>query len=884
MTDQRVYFQLRGTDAEATGYPTENGFVVCEGAVARKEVVPSARTPSFLESRQQLIADGILEEFEGHYRFTRNHEFGAPSTAAAMVLGRTSNGWIDWKHSDGRTLSELRRVSRAAGTMMLSDAKREQIQAKYEELLREGKLYTEAQLQQYYRTFAERFAPSQLAGLDGEELLEYLHGSTHDSLAYWLEFKNDDEFPTKDFGSIAGGAALKFRVFRRRETGHWQAANEKGRAKDVDTAKAIEIARAHRDQLIRGAELLEQLPTDASDETYAQLQDDLDELAPDVSRLAWGHKYFSLLFSDRLDDYHSPDWQRFHILKMLQLPPQGNGRYISAGRFVSAAREAGIPMNQFTGVLNVVHGRLHRYWRVGTRGGDDGVSHWPMMKENSVIAVGWSKMKDLSWVESNQEKRAKLKNQLQQAYPNAAATTVGKDAQELIHFIAGMAEGDIVLASDGAKVLGIGEVTGGYQFSPEHGFPHQRGIEWLNTDEWQMPVPEGLRSTVRALNKKDENILEAETRIQATDLTINPIIAPPVEPRPRLLELLARIQSVLDRKSQVVLYGPPGTGKTYWAEKAANDFAAISWFGKLFEDLGDEQQKSIIGNGETQGCVRMCCFHPAYGYEDFLEGYRPETVNGHMSFELRDGIFKQLCEDATKVPDRKFFLIIDEINRGDIPRIFGELLTTLETDKRGKRIMLPVSRRILTVPKNVFVIGTMNTADRSISLLDAALRRRFGFVELMPDGKVLKDSKVKGIPLRAWFESLNARIRQHVGRDARNLQIGHSYLMQAGSPIKDIAVLKRAIRDDVIPLLEEYCYEDYATLASILGTVLVDVAEQRIRQDLFDDGKEDDLVQALLAPCPEIMTSTEAIATDESSLDNEADADEIDDGSEVDEQ
>jgi 5-methylcytosine-specific restriction protein B len=122
----------------------------------------------------------------------------------------------------------------------------------------------------------------------------------------------------------------------------------------------------------------------------------------------------------------------------------------------------------------------------------------------------------------------------------------------------------------------------------------------------------------------------------------------------------------------------------------------------------------------------------------------------------------------------------------------------------------------------------MNTADRSISLLDAALRRRFGFVELMPDGKVLKDAKVSGIPLRAWFESLNSRIRQHVGRDARNLQIGHSYLMQAGSPIKDIAVLKRAIRDDIIPLLEEYCYEDYPTLASILGTVLVNVSEQRI--------------------------------------------------------
>jgi 5-methylcytosine-specific restriction protein B len=131
------------------------------------------------------------------------------------------------------------------------------------------------------------------------------------------------------------------------------------------------------------------------------------------------------------------------------------------------------------------------------------------------------------------------------------------------------------------------------------------------------------------------------------------------------------------------------------------------------------------------------------------------------------------------------------INRGDIPRIFGELLTILEKDKRTNRIVLPVSQEIFTIPRNVFVIGTMNTADRSISLLDAALRRRFGFIEMMPDGTVLRDSVVAGIPLRAWFDALNTRIREHVGRDARNLQIGHSYLMQGGSPMTNDLGSKR---------------------------------------------------------------------------------------------
>ena len=321
---------------------------------------------------------------------------------------------------------------------------------------------------------------------------------------------------------------------------------------------------------------------------------------------------------------------------------------------------------------------------------------------------------------------------------------------------------------------------------------------------------------------------------------------------------------MLERKGQVILYGPPGTGKTFWAEHAANELAALSAFGRVFESLEDAERQEIVGNDDSGGLVRICCFHPAYGYEDFLEGYRPQTVNGQISFQLRDGVFKKLCKDATSSPERNFYLIVDEINRGDIPRIFGELLTTLEKDKRAKRIILPVSQELFTIPSNVFLIGTMNTADRSISLLDAALRRRFGFVEMMPDGSVLKDSSVGGIALRAWFEALNSKIREHVGRDARNLQIGHSYLMHSGSPLKDVASLKRAIRDDIIPLLEEYCYEDYAALGQILGEQIVDVAGQRIRHELFDDGQEDALIQGLLSPFSDISTSSEAISSEES--------------------
>lgn len=880
MTTNTDEYEIKGKDAEGKGVSTDKGFLVKAGSLARREIVPSAQS-TVPAVHQRLLSEGVLEQSGEQLRFVKDYLFDSPSGAAAAVLGRTANGWKEWKRADGQTLSKVKRVTREGHTPLLDEAKRQEIIQRHHELENEGKLRTNQQLDKEYTLFRERFGPSVLKGLDGESLLTFIHDhSNKDSLVYWLEFKNDEEFETRKFGSIAGGSALKFRIFRRKETGNWQAGGEQGnRPEDITVEQAISFARSHRDQLVKGCELLESFPTQATDEDYAELQDQMDEIAPDVSRLAWGHKYFSLIYPAKLDDFHSPIWQRFHLLKLLQMPPEGEGRYICAGRFVAAANEVGLSMNHFTSTLNSVQGGPHRYWRIGTSSGKSGTSYWQMMRERSCVAVGWPKLGDISWLEAKQESRKKLKALLEEVHPNHHSA-IGRDCSQLVQFVVDIAEGDIVLAANGMTILGIGRVVGGYEYHAEFDFPHQRQVEWLTCDEWQMPESsEGLQSTVRELGKFNDNLLAIEQRIQSPDISKKVDDDGEKPKRPiRLSGIPGRIQSVLDRKGQVILYGPPGTGKTYWAEKTANDLAAISAFGKQYESLNETEKKAIVGEGQSSGLVRLCCFHPAYGYEDFLEGYRPETVDGQVSFKLRDGVFKGLCHDASKSPERNFYLIVDEINRGDIPRIFGELLTTLERDKRGKRIVLPVSQEVFSVPRNVFLIGTMNTADRSISLLDAALRRRFGFIELMPDGTVLKDSAVSGIPLRAWFDALNTRIREHVGRDARNLQIGHSYLMHTGSPLKDLASLKRALRDDIIPLLEEYCYEDYTTLATILGDQLVDSTAQRICHELFDDGQESDLIQALLAPCPEISASSEAVSSEESLL--EADEVEGDDESE----
>jgi 5-methylcytosine-specific restriction protein B len=860
-----IRLELVGKDAHATAEFRNDLFFVLAGSVARRESVPSA-PPNLSVRRGKLISEGVLEETTEGLQFTRDCEFDSPSGAAMLVMGRSANGWIEWKTADGQKLSQVRKIDRNVGEV-LGEELRQRIISHHAAMVQASKLPTPQQLQRQYDLFRSKFGPQVLRSLDGEHLLSLMHDlSNRDSLVYWLEFKNDEEFETARFGSIAGGSAMKFRLFRRKETGVWQAGSEKGnQPQDISLEKAIEIARDHRDQLLRGTELLNQLPADATDEDYALLQDQMTEQAPDVSRLGWGHKYFSLLYPDKLDDYQSVAFQKFIQRKLLLLPPQGDGRYACAGRFVAASREVDIPIANFGGVLNDLFGTLHRYWRIGTSVA--GQNAWPDMRDQSFVAIGWMKLGDLSWLEATETSKEKLRQLMEEHYPNTPSA-VGRQAKQFSQFTLDISEGDIVLAANGANVLGIGKVIGGYEFHPGNEWCHRRQVEWLDISEWTLPVSkEGLQSTVREIKRHDENLVAIEAKIQ----NATPVVAIPTAGgvtgetlrNLRLSGIPGRIQSILERKGQVILYGPPGTGKTYWAERTARDLAAGSSFGKAFDSLNENEQTIITGSHGSDGLVRLCCFHPAYGYEDFIEGYRPSLEGGQVAFVLRDGIFKKLCRDAVAQPDRHFYLIVDEINRGDIPRIFGELLTILEKDKREKRLVLPVSQESFSVPRNVFLIGTMNTADRSISLLDAALRRRFGFVELMPDGSVLKDAQVGGIPLRAWFDALNARIREHVGRDARNLQIGHSYLMQGGYAFKDLATLRRAVRDDILPLLQEYCYEEYERLAEILGEQLVDKVGQRIRDELFDERQEEALIQALLSSCADITTSTAAIAAEE---------------------
>lgn len=768
-------------------------------------------------------------------------------------------------------------------SLALDSLAREQMEATLTLLRDEGRILSRERLDALYALFRERFGPAVLADMDGPALLERMHShGNRDSLVYWLEFKNDDEFPTMEFGSIAGGSALKFGFYRRAETGAWMTGSPTAQ-REISTDEAVALARRNRDQLLRADRLLADLPEGAGLDEYQVLAEAIQQAAPDVADSAWGHKYLYLLNSTKLDDFHSSEHQRFHLLRLLFPVPRNQGRYLPAAWFIAAARELGVPTNHLTCAANRRDGEPYRTWRLGTREGDSGQSHWEEMKAGGFAAVGWPHIGDLSDLRYDNASKERLRTMLQASSPTTSPQLIGRETQQLFNFCTVLSPRDLVAASDGARVLGIGRITGSYRYEPGARFPHRRDVEWLEVQPFQQVEHEGLRTTLAPL-VNPLNLVAIERRILGVvpltkgekpgEHTVSPQ-PKPARALPPLEPAIEAIRRILDRKGQVILHGPPGTGKTWWALRTARELAAREVFGAIWDDLSEVQRQRLAG-GDYSARVRICTFHPAFGYEDFIEGFRPVAHQAQVGFELRDGIFKALCDDAAKEPTSTFYLVVDEINRGDIPRIFGELLTLLELSKRGEHVLLPLSARRFAVPPNVRVIGTMNTADRSIALLDTALRRRFGFVELMPDASLLGDVVIDGVPLGRWLASLNRRIREQLGGDGRNLQVGHAYLLDRGVPLRTLDAFRAVLAEDILPLLAEYCYGDFEKLSRILGREMVDLPGLRYHDEILAPGRGPELVAALQSVDPTLSTSPEATQARTPDGDDEPDPEEDD--------
>jgi 5-methylcytosine-specific restriction enzyme B len=734
-----------------------------------------------------------------------------------------------------------------------------------------GRLLTAERIDAYLAAFRSRFGPDQLRAVSGRALLDLMHRhGNRDSLVYWLEFKDDEEFVTRPFGSIAGGSALKFRLYLRAETGAWTAGSSKGQH-TISIDEAIAMAESHRAQLLAGLEAVSALGPDADLAGYRALQDQIDKVAPDIASLGWAHKYLYLLASDRLDDYHAFYLQKFMHLKLLRMPPEDDRRYEAAYWFKTVARELEWRMPHLTNVLNECFGELHRYWRIDVLAGSMSSSRWATMREHACVALEDPSVGDLSDITPDSKGREALRQRFASRPPSS--TSAATEPSQLFNFVRVVQPGDVVVATDRDRVLGVGRITGEYAY--EVALEHVRPVAWQTFAPPELPDPGEARDATCKLIQRVPNILALERHL--LDAANAPEVrAPPVVkvaekggpwPVPLLPGISGRIQAALERKGQVIIYGPPGTGKTYQAERTLRELAALQNFDVPFQALTPAQRAEVLGDERWGGYVRLVSFHPGYGYEDFIEGYRPSADGGRVGFTLRDGLFKRLCADAAAKPDRRLYLLVDEINRADVPRVLGELMTVLELDKRSKEVVLPLSGTRFRIPENVRLAGTMNTADRSIALLDAALRRRFAFIELMPDELTL-ESDDGDVDVSALLRNLNARIRQHVKRDARSLQVGHAYLLESGKPITDVRRLARVLQDDVIPLVQEYCYDDPEALRAVLGSGFVSLDCGGLRLEVFERTDElltalaqlgDDVVRtAAAAPGPQVAGEEDA--------------------------
>jgi hypothetical protein len=450
------------------------------------------------------------------------------------------------------------------------------------------------------------------------------------------------------------------------------------------------------------------------------------------------------------------------------------------------------------------------------------------LKQRHVVAQGWKEYGDLTFLLDPSE-------DIEEYFPRINDNSQsGKNAfKQLFREIK---SGDILLALEGNQIKGIAEIPKKftYCYDPQSEYSNSLfPVTWIDWDSFckdanlmkqggqgaQGIVNCGLVDVNNYIDKnwekyKKNNKIDVQPKqceAQLEDL-MNNLVQRIKETKIKYMkalnneknsEMVNELAKILDHNHNLILAGAPGTGKTYNTRDLALSIVRMSGSDKDRVDNYDELRQS--------GQIEFVTFHQSMDYEDFIEGIKSKLNNGGITYEVEDGVFKRICKKAEKDPHNNYVLIIDEINRGNVSKIFGELISLIEADKRLGELgaltaRLPYSKELFGVPSNVYLIGTMNTTDRSVGSVDYAIRRRFAFYTLKSDKSIVENSytsdKDKKQPVELFGAVANYIQKNKTEMDVDDLMVGHSYFMY-----REGETIQQKWTYAILPLLQEY-YKD----------------------------------------------------------------------------